>query len=144
VGTVDCGAGADTIHLNQYDRPGGVSNRRAVAEGRIAGCEQVLETPAEIDPREGLTLFAGPGGETLEGTALDDTLHGGHGADLLLGGDGDDVPWGNRLVTGPSRGTDRIDGGPGPDTVFGSRGRTAARACGAPEPQPPGSSTCSM
>ena len=44
-------------------------------------------------------------------------MHGGPGPDVLVGLAGDDVLWGNRLPTGPSRGTDRIDGGAGSDTL---------------------------
>ena len=60
-------------------------------------------------------------GGTLRGTERNDTLLGGPGPDTLLGHAGDDVLWGNRLHNGRSYGTDRIDAGPGNDTVYGSR-----------------------
>ena len=41
----------------------------------------------------------------------------------MFGLGGDDIIWANRKPTGRSRGTDRIDAGPGNDTVYGaSRG----------------------
>ncbi len=123
VGTVDCGPGEDTIYVNPYENRGGISNRNALEEGRIRGCETVIEQVRTKDPTIGVhRLIRSPGGGTLRGTPLKDTLLGGSGPDKLFGMGGDDVLWGNRLPTGPSNGVDRIEGGDGDDTVYGSRG----------------------
>ena len=54
VGRVDCGDGEDTIVVNPYDEPGGISNAQALREGRITGCEQVVETAADANPTAGV------------------------------------------------------------------------------------------
>jgi Ca2+-binding RTX toxin-like protein len=124
VGTVDCGAGHDTIHVNPYGRPGGISNAQALRAGRIRGCEVVIESARVVEPGRGLTrMVRSRRGKTLRGSDRNDKLLGGTGPDVLLGLAGDDVLWGNRKPTGASRGTDRLFGGDGNDTVYGSRGR---------------------
>jgi Ca2+-binding RTX toxin-like protein len=122
-GPVDCGDGHDTIHVNPKGHTGYFSNLRALQQGRIRGCEVVLETAHVKDPTVGVKEMADSrGGETLRGGPLNDNLLGGPGPDTLLGADGNDVMWGNRLPDGPSLGTDVIQAGGGDDQVFGGRG----------------------
>ena len=118
VAAVDCGSGSDTLYVNPYGSPGGVSNRRALQEGRFTGCEQVVEALAEADPAGGATLRAAGRGERVVGTAFGDTIEGGPGADDLLGLGGDDV----LTAGGASRGSDRLDGGAGDDVLEGGDG----------------------
>jgi Ca2+-binding RTX toxin-like protein len=125
VGTVDCGPGADTLFINPYERRGGISNAQAIREGRVRGCEQIVESPRIIDPAVGVRRLVRERGGRAEGTERNDTLLGATGPDVLVGLGGHDVLWGNRLPDGPSRGVDRISAGDGDDTVYGSRnGRT--------------------
>jgi len=85
VRSVDCGPGDDTIALNPYDAPGGVSNAQALRRHRIVGCGHVIEAPAVLDPSVGTKAMASSAGETLQGTGRNDNLMGGHGSDILLG-----------------------------------------------------------
>jgi Ca2+-binding RTX toxin-like protein len=123
VHTVDCGPGADTIHVNPFNRRGGLHNRRSLAKGDIRNCETVLQTPRPHDPTRGKTKLTRDRGGRAKGTDRNDNLLGSRGPDRLFGLAGDDIIWANRKPTGRSRGTDRIDAGPGNDTVYGaSRG----------------------
>ncbi len=65
--------------------------------------------------RLGVTIFGGPGNDTLVGGAGDDALHGETGDDRIVAGAGDDRVWGGR-------GRDYIDGGDGDDVLRGGRG----------------------
>lgn len=122
VAAVDCGPDTDTIYINPRRARGGVSNRQALREGRIAGCETILEAAAPVDPAKGLKLIStSDAGVVLGGSELDDTLLGGPGPDAVHGFEGRDVLWGNHLPTGPSFGTDELDAGAGDDIVYGSR-----------------------
>src|SRR3954462_2201805 len=107
---VDCGPGNDTIFINPYDAPGGISNAKDVREGRIVNCEQVVEQATAEDPTKGVSKDSeSRNGVTFTGTERNDNLLGGPGADRLIGLGGDDVIWGNHLHDGPSFGTDTID-----------------------------------
>jgi Ca2+-binding RTX toxin-like protein len=120
---VDCGPGQDTIYVNPYRRPGGISNAQALRRGAITGCETVTEQAHVADPAKGATKTANSRrGGTLRGTDRNDNLLGGPGPDRLLAGDGADVLWGNRLPSGASLGTDALSAGGGDDRVYGSRG----------------------
>lgn len=62
-------------------------------------------------------IFAGNGGDTINGLAGDDTIEGGNGADRLDGGPGDDEIEGENgpdILAGGT-GVDRLKGGNGPD-----------------------------
>ena len=98
----------------------------------------MVEQVRTKDPTVGVhRMIRSSRGRTLRGTPLKDTLLGGAGPDKLYGEGGDDVLWGNRLPTGPSRGVDRIDGGDGNDTIYGSRGSNVIDG-GARQRLPPG------
>jgi hypothetical protein len=72
----------------------------------------------------GILAFADHEGRTIEGTALNDELLGGHGGDTLRGGAGSDVLWGDALRRGNNHVQhDRLDGGDGDDFLYGSHGR---------------------
>jgi Ca2+-binding RTX toxin-like protein len=121
--SVDCGAGVDVLHVNPYDRRGGIHDRRSVESGRFRNCEQILQTPRAHDPTKGKKKLTPDRGGRAKGTDRNDTLLGSYGPDRLIGLGGNDVIWANRQPTGRSRGTDRIDAGSGDDTVYGaSRG----------------------
>src|SRR5439155_21046636 len=96
VESVDCGAGNDTIVVNPYRQPGGVSNSQALRQGRIRDCERVIAASPVADPTRGIRWLAGDSGSTRWGSERDDTLLGGRGSDQLSGGEGDDVIWGDR------------------------------------------------
>jgi hypothetical protein len=77
-----------------------------------------------INSGAGDDCVSGQGGaDRLNGASGDDQLKGGRGKDLISGGSGDDVI---RVRRG---GPDRIDCGPGDDTVFLNRMRDQARNC---------------
>jgi Ca2+-binding RTX toxin-like protein len=123
VKSVDCGPGQDTIYINPYSKPGGISNAQALRRGQITGCESVIDEAAAKDPTKGATKTANSrAGGTLRGTDRNDNLLGGPGPDRLLAGEGSDVLWGNRLHDGASYGTDTLNAGGGDDQVYGSRG----------------------
>ena len=126
VAAVDCGPGQDTIYVNPRGLPGGSSNAQALRRGRIRGCERVVEAAPAPDPAKGITRISRSSrGADLSGTERADTLLGGPGPDRISGAAGDDVLWGNHVRAGRSLGVDQIDGGPGADTVYGSRGANA-------------------
>jgi Ca2+-binding RTX toxin-like protein len=121
---VDCGPGNDTLVLNPYDQPAGVSNAQALRAGAFEGCENVIEAAPVPDAATGITWIGPPGGASEAGTERNDTLLGAHGSDVIAGGPGDDIIWGDRLHTdGGVRASDRLDGGPGDDVIYGGRGR---------------------
>jgi Ca2+-binding RTX toxin-like protein len=125
VKTVDCGPGNDTLHINPQNMRGGFSNQRSIRRGEIKAetCESILEVPPPVDPTKGKTKLTKDRGGRATGTERNDNLLGSRGPDTLIGLAGNDIMWGNRQPDGTSRGTDRIDAGPGDDTVYGaSRG----------------------
>lgn len=86
------------------------------------------ETPGALDQRiqdlnlrlddvfgPGITLVGGVGGNTLAGSAGNDSIEGGNGKDVLTGLAGDD-----RLMGG--NGNDLLNGGLGNDTLIGGNG----------------------
>jgi Ca2+-binding RTX toxin-like protein len=125
VDTVDCGPGADTLHINPYSLRGGFSNARSLREGKLVNCETILETPPVVDPTKGIKVMTPDHGGEAHGTDLNDNLLGSHGADVIVGLGGNDIIWANRKPDGRSQGVDRVDAGPGDDIVYGaSRGGT--------------------
>jgi Ca2+-binding RTX toxin-like protein len=121
--SVDCGPGADFLHINPYNRRGGIHDRRSVQSGAFRNCEQIFETPRTKDPAKGKKKLTPDRGGRAKGTDRNDTLLGSRGPDRLIGLGGEDVIWANRKPDGTSHGTDRVDAGSGDDTVYGaSRG----------------------
>src|SRR6476661_4688977 len=90
VASVDCGPGEDTVVINPYGDPGGISNAQAVRRDQITGCEQVVEAEAVLDPSKGTTWLANVGGGKRTGTDRNDNLLGSHGSDRISGNGGDD------------------------------------------------------
>jgi len=79
-------------------------------------------------------MRGGAGGDTLQGNVFDDTLYGGDGPDTLMGGSQDDTVFGGRGDdTVKVSFADRVDCGPGTDTVYYSDelapGTTIAEDC---------------
>jgi Ca2+-binding RTX toxin-like protein len=115
---LDGGAGADTVY---YLFTGAVS-------GRLAGVLTIhgsgKDSLTDIEHFEGSEF-----GDTITGTAADNTFvmrggrdvaNGGHGTDYLVGGDGND-----RLNGG--HGDDTLDGDAGNDNLVGDDGADFAR-----------------
>src|SRR3954462_11165144 len=74
VDRVDCGEGNDTIVINPYGQAGGISNSQALRQGRITGCEKVIEATPVPDPSKGSTWMAPDAGGTRTGTDRNDSL----------------------------------------------------------------------
>src|SRR5215211_3326830 len=112
VRSVDCGDGDDTVNINPYGKPGGISNAQAVRRGQIRNCEHIVEAERVVDPTRARTrMVHGSQGTTLTGTDGLDNLLGSLGPDRIFGLAGDDVLWGNREHDGRAHGTDILDGG---------------------------------
>jgi Ca2+-binding RTX toxin-like protein len=125
VDTVDCGPGHDVLHINPFHMTGGWSNRKALREGRLTNCEEIVETAPVVDPTAGIKIMTPDGGGRAEGTDRNDNLLGSYGADTIIGLGGNDIIWANRKPDGTSRGTDHVEAGAGDDIVYGaSRGGT--------------------
>ena len=119
---MNCGPGDDTIYINPTTSRAASPTRPTSAAATSATASTSSSRSRTHDPTKGVTRDANSRqGGTLRGTERNDNLLGGPGPDTLLGHAGDDVLWGNRLHDGRSYGTDRIDAGPGNDTVYGSR-----------------------
>jgi Ca2+-binding RTX toxin-like protein len=125
VDTVDCGPGHDVLHINPASMVGGWSNAKALREGRLTNCEQIVETAPVVDPTAGIKVMTPDHGGRAEGTDRNDNLLGSWGEDTIIGLGGNDIIWANRKPDGQSRGTDRVHAGAGDDIVYGaSRGGT--------------------
>ena len=125
---MDCGEGNDTIYINPRNRPGGISNDKAIREGRIKNCENVIPQEAEVDPTKGIT-WQGDG--IKHGTDRNDKLLGQHASNKLYGNAGDDILWADAAGGSPAqskRAKDYVSGGPGNDTIYGGRGPTRSSA----------------
>ena len=59
---VDCGPGNDTLVLNPYDQPGGISNAQSLRAGAFQSCENVLEAAPVPDASTGITWMGPAGG----------------------------------------------------------------------------------
>ena len=139
VDTVDCGPGADVLHINPLAMRGGFSNNRSRRRGKFKHCESIVETPPIVDPAKGRKKLIRNRGGTARGTERNDNLLGSSGPDRIFGYGGNDIIWANRKPTGASRGTDRIDAGAGDDIVYGaSRGGKTVTYGGAGQRLPPG------
>ena len=56
---VDCGPGDDTLVLNPYDQPGGISNAQSLRAGAFESCENVSRPHRCPTPRPGSPGWAG-------------------------------------------------------------------------------------
>jgi Ca2+-binding RTX toxin-like protein len=66
---------------------------------------------------------------TINGTAINDELLGGHGNDTLNGLEGNDILWGDYKPSGQgTKQFDRINGGPGNDFIYSSHGHNVIDA----------------
>jgi Ca2+-binding RTX toxin-like protein len=63
-------------------------------------------------------------GVTKTGTDGSDELLGYHGSDKLYGAGGADVIWGDWKPNNPKSQRDYLDGGPGDDFIYASRGKS--------------------
>ena len=120
-GTVDAGAGADTV-TGVANAIGGLGNDRLVASAADGGAGDDDIQAGAADGGEGRDILrpladdagarlrGGPGDDVLAGASADDLLEGGDGADRLTGGAGNDA-----LHPGP--GADASDGGDGSDVA---------------------------
>ena len=141
VDTVQCGAGNDTVYIENNVPPRDV----------LVDCELVVPVAPEPDNdgataivirgtpgddalygtdgvdsifgRDGADKLFGKGdGDYVDGENGPDQVHGGAGADTIAGRGGNDALYGNAgndLITG-DRGRDRILGGAGDDRIFGN------------------------
>ncbi len=101
-----------------------VSYTIADSQGRMATAELLLGDIAAPDASAPGAVILGGGGETFEGSGLDDIIIGGSGGDTIAGrggNDGIDGAGGNDSIQG-SAGDDTIIGGEGDDDLSGNRG----------------------
>ncbi len=125
---VDCGGNPQTVLYTQ--RPGDVgwiSNRNAIAEGRIRNCPNVVPVAPQIPTGDGVYQSAdGYDGYDFVGTDGDDTLLGGHGSGRIDGRGGNNVLWADHIPTlGGAltrRGVSTITAGDGNNEIYGGRG----------------------
>ncbi|MFL5803800.1 MAG: hypothetical protein ACJ8CR_18910 [Roseiflexaceae bacterium] len=138
LGTIDGGAGIDTLDYSAYttsvsvdaggatgtQSPGGIANIESAIGGSAGdslygrnGVNTILKGNGGDDWLQG-----GTGADTLDGDTGADTLKGGAGDDLLIWADGDGI---DTLIEGGLGANDRLDvsGGPAADTFsIGSSG----------------------
>jgi len=87
----------------------------------------------------GISVFGGPGDDTITGSALNEYLVGGDGDDSIFGGEGRDSLygcWGNDALDGGAgddiivagKGNDLVVGGAGDDRMFGQTGSDSIAA----------------
>ncbi|QAX29918.1 SdrD B-like domain-containing protein [Leisingera sp. NJS204] len=94
------------------------------SQGRMATAELLLGDIAAPDASAPGAVILGDGGETFEGSGLDDIIIGGSGGDTIAGRGGNDGingAGGNDSIQG-SAGDDTIIGGEGDDDLSGNRG----------------------
>ncbi len=109
---------------------------------RIDANTDDLDDTVSVSGAISLTLFAGPGDDTITGSGGNDALYGEAGIDTINGGDGGDLidggadgdvlrgQDGDDTMSGGAGddqlegddGVDRLDGGPGADTLNGGNG----------------------
>ncbi|HEX8123909.1 MAG TPA: calcium-binding protein [Solirubrobacteraceae bacterium] len=103
--------------------PGSFTVRAGGADDRVVSPGGAVDGGDGDDDLFGHDVQGGAGNDTLHGTPNGDQLRGGAGADVIDAADGDDyVTDDDRSVTGGSPAPDRLDGGPGLDSIaFQSR-----------------------
>ena len=135
--TLDAGAGADTVHLNNIATPTGLT---AMTVNVGSGDDAVVAGPNAATP--GLTVNGGIGNDfvsangTLNGNEGNDVLIGGAGGNTLSGGDGEDILDGsggaNTLNGNAGVDTILVSGTAGADTIATTHGGVSFNVTGGP------------
>ena len=105
-----------------------------VTAGSAGGSGQSLTGTAGNDTLSGTiyndTIYGLDGDDVINGLAGDDTLVGGFGSDSIYGNDGADEIWGDDSLNGSSDVGDFIDGGLGHDMLIGAYGNDTIQGGG--------------
>ena len=126
-GTASIGADGQITYTAASEATGGfdvVSYTIVDSQGRMATAELLVGDISSPDGSVPGSVLLGDGGETFEGSGIDETVIGGSGNDSITGrggNDGIDGAGGNDSIQG-SAGDDTIIGGDGDDDLSGNRG----------------------